>query len=98
MRFRFKSKKLAALYSDERGAHKYPPAVVEAFFDAMGVIDAALDERDLYALKGLRYEKLKGPRRHQRSIRLGRQYRLILTLQRDDQGTYLMIIDVEDYH
>ncbi len=98
MRFEFKSKKLSALYTEEKDAHKYPLAVVDAFFDVMGIIDAALDERDLYALKGLRYEKLRGARKHQHSIRLNRQYRLIVELERDDQGRYMLIIDIEDYH
>jgi len=60
LRFRFKSKKIEALYTEEKGAHKYPPAVVDAFFEVIDVIRAAVDEQDLYALKGLRYEKLKG--------------------------------------
>lgn len=71
---------------------------MSAFFDVMGIIDAALDERDLYALKGLHYEKLKGARKHQHSIRLNQQYRLILELEHDDQGRYILIIDIEDYH
>ena len=98
MRFKFKSRKLAALYAEEKGAHKFPPAVVDAFFDVMGIIDAAFDERDLYALKGLHYEKLKGVRKHQHSIRLNQQYRLIVEVERDDQGRYILIIGIEDYH
>lgn len=64
----------------------------------MSVISNARDERDLYALKGLRYEKLKGDRGHQHSIRLNRQYRLIIERRRDEQGRYLLMIDIEDYH
>jgi proteic killer suppression protein len=98
LRFQFKSRKLAALYVEEKDAHKYPPAVVDAFFDVVGIIDAALDERDLYALKGLRCEKLKGAREHQHSVRLNKQHRLILELENDNQGRYIRIIDIEDYH
>ena len=98
MRFRFKSKKIEALYTEEKGTHKYPSAVVDAFFEVMDVIKAAVDERDLYALKSLHYEKLKGKRSHQHSMRLGRQFRLIIERQRDERGRYLLIIDIEDYH
>ena len=98
MRFRFKSKKIEALYSEEKGAHKYPPAVIDAFFEVMGAIRAAVDERDLYALRGLRYEKLKGKRSHQHSIRLGKQFRLIIEREQDEQGRYLLIVAIEDYH
>jgi len=98
LRFRFGTKKLEALYTEERNAHKYPTGVVDAFFEAMTIIDSAVDERDLYAFKGLRFEKLGGDRRGQRSIRLNKQFRLILALERDDQGKYLSISDIEDYH
>ncbi|WP_017319060.1 type II toxin-antitoxin system RelE/ParE family toxin [Mastigocladopsis repens] len=71
LRFNFKDKKLEALYTEEKNAHKYPN-VVDDFFEVMAIIDAAVDERDLYAQKGLRFEKLKGKRgkEEQRSLRL----------------------------
>jgi proteic killer suppression protein len=98
LRFRFKTKKLETLYTEEKGAQKYPPGVVDAFFEVMTIIDSAADSRDLYALKSLRYEKLSGRRKGQHSIRLNRQFRLILDIERDDQGNYLLISAIEDYH
>ena len=100
MRFIFASKKLQALYTDMAGAAKYPPAVVEAFFDKMAVIQAAAHENDLRAMKSLHFEKLKGERgnRGEYSIRLNRQFRLILTFKADDQGKLSCILDIEDYH
>jgi proteic killer suppression protein len=64
------------------------------------VINAAIDERDLYAQKGLHFEKLSGQRgkQGQRSLRLNRQWRLIVTSAEDEEGTYLHIIDIENYH
>jgi toxin HigB-1 len=99
VRFRFKDKKLEALYTEEKNAHKYPH-VLDDFFEVMAMIDAALDERDLYANKGLRFEKLVGQRgkQGQRSLRLNKQWRLIVTLGADEEGVYLQIIDIEDYH
>lgn len=98
MRFKFKSKKLEALYTSEQGAQKYPNEVVDAFFDAMEVIEGAPDERDLYALKSLHYEKLKGDRKDDRSIRLNKQYRLTLLPQKDDEGKLLFILDIEKHY
>ena len=99
MRFRFKDKKLEALYTEEKNAHKYPN-VVDDFFEVMAIIVAALSERDLYANKGLRFEKLVGQRgkQGQRSLRLNKQWRLIVTLEEDEVGFYLQILGIEDYH
>jgi len=99
LRFQFKKKKIEALYTEEKNAHKYP-GVVDDFFEVMASIDAAVDERDLYAQKGLRFEKLSGKRgkEGQRSLRLNNQWRLIVVLDEDEQGHYLTIIDIEDYH
>ncbi len=99
MRFHFKDKKLEALYTEEKNAHKYPH-VIDDFFDVMAIVDAAPDERDLYANKGLHFEKLSGERgkEGQRSLRLNKQWRLIVTLEKDKDGSYLQIISIEDYH
>lgn len=100
MRFVFAGKKLQALYTDETGAARYATEAVNAFFEKMAVIQAASDESDLRALKSLHFEKLKGTRGHHdvRSIRLNKQYRLTFTIETDDQGKFLRILDIEDYH
>src|SRR5437762_2837152 len=77
MRFRFADRKLEVLYTTGRGGKKFPIQVVNAFVRAVAVIDAAKDERDLYVQKGLRFEKLRGNRAGQLSIRLNDQFRLI---------------------
>jgi proteic killer suppression protein len=99
VRFKFKKKKIELLYTEEKNAHKYPD-VVDDFFEVMSVIEAAVSEQDLYALKGLRFEKLSGKRgkEGQRSLRLNSQWRLILVIEKDHQGKYILIIDIEDYH
>jgi proteic killer suppression protein len=98
VRFRFNTRKLERLYTEEQGRRRYPDDVVDAFFDVVGAIDSAADERDLYALKHLHYEKLKGQRAHQRSLRLAQQFRLVLQRLEDDDGVYLLIETIEDYH
>ncbi|MGK7886759.1 MAG: type II toxin-antitoxin system RelE/ParE family toxin [Crocosphaera sp.] len=100
VRFQFKKKKIEALYTEEKNSHKYPDVVVENFFEVMSIIEAAESEQDLYALKGLRFEKLSGKRgkEGQRSLRLNNQWRLIVVIEKDAQGKYILIIDIEDYH
>ena len=98
MHFEFKKKRLELLYYQEKGAHKYPPEVIDAFFEKMSVIEAAVDIRDLYVMKSLHFEKMKGARSDERSIRLNKQFRLTLQIIKDEQGNWLLILDIEDYH
>jgi len=73
-------------------------AVVRAFRKRMQTIRAAQDERTLYALKSLHFEKLKGKRSHQRSIRLTKKWRLVLELKKDGDKSAVVIVAIEDYH
>lgn len=98
MKFQFRKKKLEVLYCSEKGAQRYPPGVVDAFFEVMQIIESALDERDLRALKSLHFERLKGKRKNEYSVRLTDQFRLTFILELDSEGRHLSIIDIEDYH
>jgi len=64
----------------------------------MSIISAAKDERDLYALKSLHFEKLTRDRKDEHSIRLNRQWQFTLVITSDEYGNYLEILDIEDYH
>ena len=71
--------------------------VIKAYRKRIQLIVAAHDERDLYAMRGLRLEQLKGDRNGQCSIRLTDQFRLILTLK--TQGDRVAILlEIVDYH
>lgn len=98
MNIHFRDKKLEALYTDKQDAHRYPPGVVDAFFDAITIILAAKDEQEFYPVRSLRAKKLKGDRRDQWSVRLNQQYRLIVLIKADEQGDYAEIVEIVDYH
>jgi proteic killer suppression protein len=98
LRVRFESKRLALLYSEEMGAKRYPFEVVNAFFEVMAAICSAADERDLYALKSLHFEKLKGGRKSERSMRLNRSWRLIVRMEKDGNGKLVVVIDLENHY
>jgi proteic killer suppression protein len=72
--------------------------VVKAFRRKMQVIRAAVDERDFYALKSLHYEKLKGDREGQHSMRLNQQWRLILRYATRGHGKLVVVVSIVDYH
>ena len=100
MEFRFKSEKLKLLYTNETGAHRFPPAVVNGFFRVMSIIKSIPDERDLYSLKSLHYEKLKGTRGKlgERSLRLNDQWRLIIMLETDPRGKTILVVEIGDHY
>jgi proteic killer suppression protein len=52
----------------------------------------------LYKRHGLHFEKLKGDRLGEYSMRLNEQYRLIATVEEDAQGAIIVIHDIVDYH
>jgi toxin HigB-1 len=76
----------------------YPANLLRAFRMRMQQIRAANDERDFYALKSLRFEKLKGNRKHQHSMRLNDQFRLILEIEKTGHGNTIVVVGIEDYH
>ena len=51
-----------------------------------------------YNLKSLHFEKLKGDRTHQHSMRLNKQWRLIIELEGVAPNKLVAVISIEDYH
>ena len=98
MQFRFQTKELKDLYITEKGIQKYPPDVANSFFEIMDIIAAAKDERDLYALKSLHFEKLVGNRQGQHSLRLNIQWRLIVTIEKVAQEKWVVVISIENHY
>ena len=97
MRVRHADRKLQRLEAEANYAPGFGRDVVKAFRKVMAVVRAAPDERAFYGLKSLHYEKLKGDRRRQRSMRLTDQFRLVLELH-DEEGRIVVVIGIEDYH
>jgi proteic killer suppression protein len=98
MRVEFDDPALDRLETDEDFAAGFSPEVVRGFRKVMQAIRAAPDERTLYALRGLRFEKLKGKRRHQCSLRVNKQWRVIAELRAKGPEKHIAIVAVEDYH
>jgi proteic killer suppression protein len=94
----FKDECLDKLEADPAFDGGYSSDIVKAFRKRMQQIRAAADERDLYSLKSLRFEKLKGNRKHQHSIRLNDQWRLILEFKKSSSGKDVIVVCIEDYH
>ncbi len=100
MRFRFATDELRDLYTSEKGSEKVPLRVVKAFMRVVNAIDSVASELELRDFKGLHYEQLKGERgnRGEKSMRLGRQHRLIVTDEEDAGGKYLLLREIDSQH
>jgi len=98
MRLEFADAKLEQLAADPKYTHGLGPEIVKAFRKAVGFLSQCADERDIRAIRGYRFKQLEGKRRHQWSLRLNDQWRLILEFKRDDEGKAILVVDVEDYH
>ncbi len=94
----FEDASLERLEADPAFTAGYDAAIVKAFRKRMQLIRAASDERAFYALKSLHYEKLKGDKDGQSSMRLNDQWRLLLRLQQDADGKTVVVISIIDYH
>ncbi|MFO7696227.1 MAG: type II toxin-antitoxin system RelE/ParE family toxin [Anaerolineae bacterium] len=97
MEIRFEDGDLDRLET-ELGDRGFPPEIVKAYRKLLGYLRHAQDERDLRAMKSLRFEKLKGKRQHQRSLRLNDQWRLIVELQQEGSATVLVVAALENHY
>ena len=98
MNVSFADRDLQRLEIDVAFAAGYSRSVVKAFRKRMQLIRAARDERDLRVLKSLHFERLMGNRRHQHSLRLNDQWRLIVEIQDRAEGRALVVVEIADYH
>ena len=96
MQIEFRNEDLDRLETDSRFTAGFGPAVVKAFRRRIQAVRAANDERDLSAVRGNNFERLKG-NRSQYSMRLNDQWRLILEIKKSTPKN-VVVIDIEDYH
>lgn len=72
--------------------------IIRAYRKVVSIVLAASDERDLYTMRSLHFEKLEGNRAGQRSLRLNKQWRLIVRLEPTREGKLVVVIEIVDYH
>jgi len=94
----FADPSLDDLEADEHCNCGFDGGVVRAYRRLMRFIRDALDERDLRAWPGKHFEKLKGNRSHQYSMRINSQWRLIFEIHKGQPKNTVHVIAIEDYH
>ena len=95
---RFRNDRLHGVEIEAEFDAGHGAAVAKAFRKRMQYIRAAADERDFHALKSLHFEKLKGNRSHEYSMRLNDQWRPVLELDGEGADKVVVIVRIEDYH
>ena len=98
MEVQYRDASLDRLETDPDYTGGHDQGVVRAFRLRVQTIRAATDERAFYELKSLHFEKLKGNRSHQHSMRLNKQWRLILEFDGSGSAKVVCIVAIEDYH
>lgn len=98
MRIVFADEGLALIETNKAGATRLPVGVIKSARRKLTVLRAAIDDRSLRNWKSLHYEKLKGDREGQRSIRLNDQYRMVFELDEKTEPQTITILAIEDYH
>src|SRR5690606_7440002 len=94
----FSDDDLARLETDPGFNYGFGVPVVRGYRKVMRFIRAAKDERDFSAMRSFRFERLKGTRRHQHSLRINDQWRLIIKIKKSSSGNIVVIISITDYH
>lgn len=94
----YRDESLERLERDAKYTAGFSPAIVRAFRKHMWAIRSAVDERDLRQRKSTHFEKLKGDRGHQNSMRLNDQWRLIIEIEGKGNVKKLVVVGIEDYH
>ena len=98
MEVSFGDQSLDRLETDAAFSAGFGDAIVKAYRRRMQQIRSASDERTFYARRSLNFEKLKGDRAGQYSMRLNDQWRLIVVLTGSASRKVVRVIEITDYH
>jgi proteic killer suppression protein len=98
MRLEFGNCDLARLETDASYLMNLSPTLVRCYRKVVNQIRQAPDERVFRNSRALNFERLRGARVHQHSMRLNVQYRLVVELRGEGPTKTVKIIGVEDYH
>lgn len=99
MEIEFRDKqKLNLMETDNAPETGFSIAIIKSCRKRLFFIRNAPDEMTLRNWKSLHYEKLKGDREGQKSIKLNDQWRLIFQVDNTCKPPKVIILSLEDYH
>lgn len=98
MKVRFEDENTSLVETDQAHRLRLPVAVVQAARRKIRLLREVQDERDLYAMKSLHYEKLQGGLEGLRSIRLNDQWRLIMETDQACEPLEIVIREISNHY
>jgi proteic killer suppression protein len=101
MQIIFKTLELKQLYlipvDDIKGKLSFQKSLIERYKNRIALLESIEKITDLYSFKSLHFEKLKGDKTGQSSIRLNDQYRLIIE-QINDEVIKILIVQISKHY
>ncbi|MEM6813327.1 MAG: type II toxin-antitoxin system RelE/ParE family toxin [Bacteroidota bacterium] len=101
MKVAFKTKELERLYTtplnEIRGKQKFSREVIKQYQAKVRILTVIEKLKDLYQIRSLNFEGLSGNRKGQFSIRLNKQFRLIL-IEVEDELIEIEIIEISKHY
>jgi proteic killer suppression protein len=94
----FADSALDDLETNEHCKGRFDRSVLRAYRRVLRYIRDATDERDLRAWPGKHFEKLKGNRSHQYSMKIDSQWRLFFEIKKSSPKNIIHVVEIEDYH
>lgn len=94
----FSDNSLARLETDHDFNAGFGEEIVRGFRKVMRFVRSASDERDFRKMRSLNFEKLKGDRSHQHSLRVNQQYRIIVEIKSSTPKNIVVVVEIADYH
>lgn len=98
MNVRFEDENTSLVETDQAHRLRLPVAVVQSVRRKLRLLREAADERDLYAMKSLHYEKLQGGLEGLRSMRLNDQWRLLVEIDQACEPLDVVIEEISNHY
>lgn len=101
MKVAFKTKELEQLFitplNEIRGKQKFSRDVIKQYQAKVRILTIIDNLKDLYPIRSLNFEALSGNRKGQFSIRLNKQFRLII-IEAEDELIEIEIIEISKHY
>lgn len=98
MDYRFEDSALELLFTRGEGQESYPKEVVQAFLRRVAHIQAAVNEQDLRTPKSVHFERLKGKLKGKCSLRLNKNWRLVLSITKGSTNKLVVIHEITNHY